>query len=107
MAIKHASAGEMIDLNAFGENRTTAVVKEKTFEVIRMIVSAGKPVPPHKVDGPITVQCISGQCKFFVGDEPREMSPGGWLYVEGGVVHALESESEAVMLVTILFKQNS
>lgn len=107
MAIKHASAGDLIDLGTFGGDRTTAVVKEQTFEVIRVVVSPGKPFPPHKVDGPITVQCLSGRCTFFIDDQPQEMSPGSWLHLAGGSMHALESDEGAVMLVTILFKPES
>lgn len=105
MAHAHAAPGEVIDLNVFGATKSTAVVKEESFEVIRIVVESGKPIPPHKVDGPITVQCLSGTCTFFVGEEPRTLTPGSWLFLAGGTKHALESESTAILLVTILFKK--
>ena len=46
-----------------------------------------------------------GKLPFFVGDEPRQMSAGSWLYIEGGAMHALESDNKAVMLVAILFNK--
>ena len=103
MAVEHAEPGTVIDLNSFGGTASTAVVKEKEFEAIRVYLSPGKKIPPHKVDGPITVHCLSGRCTFFVGDEPRELVPGSWLYLEGGAMHALETEEACAVLVTILF----
>ncbi|QDS97573.1 cupin domain-containing protein [Adhaeretor mobilis] len=105
MAHEHAQPGVVLDLNTFGGSTSTAVVKEKNFEVIRIVVEAGKPIPPHKVEGPITVQCLSGRCTFFVGEEPRELVSGSWLYLTGGTIHALESEENAILLVSILFNR--
>jgi quercetin dioxygenase-like cupin family protein len=104
MAHEHAEPGTVIDLNTFGETASTAVVKEKKFEAIRVYLSPGKTIPPHKVDGPITVHCLSGRCTFFVEDAPRALAPGSWLYLEGGAMHSLEAEEECVVLVTILFE---
>ena len=103
MAIEHAEHGKVIDLNTFGGTASTAVVKEKEFEAIRVYLGPGKKIPPHKVDGPITVHCLSGHCTFFVEDEPRALCPGSWLFLEGGTMHALEAEEECAVLVTILF----
>ena len=105
MAHEHAKPGTVIDLNIFGENKSAALVKETKFEVMRMIVEAGKSIPPHKTNGPITVQCLRGKCKFFVGEEPRELVPGCWLYLAGGTMHAIEADETTVLLVTILFEK--
>lgn len=106
MAHEHAEPGVVIDLNTFGETMTTALVKEREFEAIRLYLEAGKSIPPHKVDGPITVHCLSGRCTFFVNQEPRELVPGSWLYLQGGAMHALEAEETCTLLVTILFKKS-
>ena len=70
-----------------------------------MIVEAGKSIPPHKTNGPITVQCLRGNRKFFVGEEPRELVPGSWLCMAGGTMHAVEAEETTILLVTILFEK--
>ncbi len=80
MAIEHAALGEVIDLKTFGpedtDTHTVAIVKTDKFEAIRLFAPAGSTVPPHKVDGPITVQCLRGDAVFFVGTEPREVRGG-------------------------------
>jgi len=103
MAQEHAEPGVVIDLNTFGERQSTAVVKEEKFEAIRIYLDPGRKIPPHKVDGPITVQCLSGKCTFYVEDEPRKLEPGSWLYLEGGAMHSLEAEERCALLVTIVF----
>ncbi len=102
MGHEHAKPGVVIDLNVFGENKSTALVKESKFEVIRMVVEAGKSIPPHKVDGPISVQCLVGECTFFVEQEPRKLFPGSWLYLPADTIHSIESKEKTILLVTIL-----
>ena len=104
MTIEHAEHGRVIDLNKFGETMSTALVKEEKFEAIRLYLDPGKKIPPHRVDGPITVHCLSGSCTFFVEDEPRALVSGSLLYLEGGTIHSLEAEETCTVLVTILFE---
>jgi quercetin dioxygenase-like cupin family protein len=40
--------------------RTTAIVKSSTFEAVRFIVPAGHKIPPHRLDGEITLFCTEG-----------------------------------------------
>ena len=107
MAIEHATPGEVIDLKTFGpentDTHTVALVKTEHFEVIRMFVRAWNTVPPHKLDGPITVQCLRGEARFVVGAEPQTIRAGEWLYLEGGELHSIEAISDCVLLVTIVF----
>jgi len=107
MAIEHAALGEVIDLRTFGpentDTHTVALVKTEHFEAIRLYARAGHTVPPHKVDGPVTVQCLRGEAMFFVGEDPKELDPGTWLHIEGGKVHSIEAKTDCVLLVTIIF----
>lgn len=107
MAIEHAAPGEVIDLQTYGpdgtDTRTVALVKTDFFETIRLFVRAGGTVPPHKVDGPITVHCLRGEANFLIESEPNKMGPGSWLHIEGGKMHAIEGKTDCVLLVTIVF----
>lgn len=107
MAIEHAVSGEVIDLNTFGpednDTHSVAIVKTDRFEAIRMCVYAGSTVPPHDVEGPITVQCLRGEGTFFVEDDPKAISAGSWLYLEGGKTHSIEAKTDLVLLVTLVF----
>ena len=106
MALDHAKPGQVVDLNTYGAPNvvSTVVVREKRFEAIRITLRPGKPIPPHKVDGPITVHCLSGRSTFFLDGKPRQLFPGSWLYLRGGTMHSLEAEEASVLIVTIMFQ---
>ena len=101
----HAEPGVVVDLHAFGLGKSMAVVKQHEFEVIRLVVRPGKPIPEHQVSGPITVQCLQGTCTFSTDSATQLLAPGAWLYLDGGTLHSVEANEEAVLLVTILFPQ--
>ena len=106
MAHEHASPGEVMNLLSFGETMSTALVKEREFESILLRLEPGRSIPQHKVDGPITVQCLSGKCAFSVDGAPREMVAGSWLYLRGGTLHALQANEPCALLVTIVFPRH-
>ncbi len=107
MAIPHAFPGAPVNLlpedESLTEVRTTALVKETNFEVIRMVIPKGKSIPNHKVDGPITVHCLKGLIAFTAEGETRELKAGHWLYLRGGASHALAAHEDSLILLTILF----
>ena len=67
MAIAHASPGEAIDVRPLGSRlrseKIVALFKSEHLEVIRLVLTAGKSLPPHKVPGEITVLCIEGRMR--------------------------------------------
>lgn len=107
MAIPHAFPGVPVNLRpedeSLSEVRTTALVKETNFEVIRMVIPQGKAIPSHKVDGPITVHCLEGSVAFTADGETRELTAGHWLYLRGGQDHALAAHADSLVLLTIMF----
>ena len=106
MGLQHLTSGQVINLQNVGgdlpENSTFALVKTPEMEVIRMVIPKGKKIPDHSVPGKISVQCISGQTRFFLGTQSRELKSGDWLFLEGGQSHALEAITDTALLVTIL-----
>jgi len=68
MAQPHAKPGHVVDLRPLGSQlrgaKTTALVKEKQFEAIRLIVHQGSEIPQHAVAGNIMLHCLEGQVIF-------------------------------------------
>jgi hypothetical protein len=65
MAIPHAKPGEVVDVRPLGEalatTATRVLVKTDDIEVIRLIVPAGREIPPHQAKGELIVQgCFHG-----------------------------------------------
>jgi quercetin dioxygenase-like cupin family protein len=106
MAISHATPGQAIDIGPLGPALSTTVtktlIKTDRLEVIRLAVPAGKEIPPHKVAGEITVQCLEGRVEFTALNETRELPAGQMCYLPGGEVHSLKGLADSSVLVTIL-----
>ena len=108
MAIHHAASAEVFDVRPLGEtlreSKTTVLVKTDTLEVIRIVLPAGKQLPPHRVDGEITVQCLEGRINFEADGTLHDLTQGRMLYLAGGATHALRGIDDSSVLVTILLR---
>lgn len=107
MALKHARAGEVVNLSPLAaglrEARTEAIVKSNSFEAVRLVVHAGRVIPPHKVPGQITLHCLEGRVEIGLNDTSLELGPNEWVYLDGGEPHAVRGIEDSSLLLTILF----
>lgn len=108
MAIHHAAPAEVFDVQPLGralnESKTRVLVKTDTLEVVRIVLPTGKQLPPHRVAGEITVQCLEGHLAFDVAGSEQELVAGQMLYLTGGATHALRGITDSSVLVTILLR---
>lgn len=106
MALSHAQPGQVIDLRPLGaglvDAKTHSIVKTHSLEVIRVVMEAGKTLPPHTVPGEITVQCLEGKVEFAIGETRHLLTSGSFVYLEGGSQHALHALENSSLLVTII-----
>ncbi len=111
MALPHAQPGQVIDLRpldaALLDAKTQTIVKTETLEIIRIVMAAGKTLPPHAVPGEITVQCLEGKVEFGVGEVKHQLTGGSFLYLEGGSEHSLHALETSSLLVTIVLTHRS
>ena len=111
MALHHAKPGEVVDLRPLGDGlrgaKTTAIVKSRTFEVVRLIVPAGAEISPHKVPGPITLHCLEGRAVLGLTSSEVELSAGEWLHLDGGASHSVRGVEDSSLLLTILFEKGA
>ncbi len=105
MAIPHAAPGQVVSVrplgNALSQSVTTTLFKSEHLEVIRLVIPAGKEIPPHQVAGEITVQCLEGEVEFRSGGESQALPAGQLLYLRGNEPHALRGVEDSTVLVTI------
>jgi quercetin dioxygenase-like cupin family protein len=109
MAIAHANPGMPVDLRAGeeapSEARTTALVKNDTFEAIRLVARKGHEMcHNHRVEGMITVHCLEGLISFTADGDTRELAAGHWLFLTPGVPHTMTALEDAVVLLTVMFR---
>ena len=107
MAQPHARSGEVIDLRPLGKNLpntpSTAIVKGKGFEAIRLVIPSGKAIPAHEVAVDIMLHCLEGRVALGLSGVERELAAGDWIFLEGGARHRLMGIEDSSLLLTILF----
>lgn len=105
MAIQHANSGDALDIRPLGTmlvaSQTMALFKSKNLEVMRLVLSTGKGMPLHSVEGDITMQCIEGSIAVVVDGQSKVLDAGQLMYLSGGVPHSLTAVADASVLVTI------
>jgi quercetin dioxygenase-like cupin family protein len=109
MAIQHAASGERVSVlpkaERANERQTVALFKTHELEVMRVVLAKGKSMPPHKVAGDITVQCLEGAICFNSDGTDQVLEAGDMLYLAGGVVHSLTGIEDACVLVHIVLRK--
>ena len=107
MALPHAQPNEPIDVRPLGPALSTAVstslVKSSQLQLMRLVLRAGERVPPHHVDGEITVHCLEGEIELGVDGQPIPLPAGSLMLVGAGVEHALHARADSSVLVTVVF----
>ena len=109
MAIAHATPGQFVDVqplgDQLGEARNFALFKTDELEVIRLVMPADKTMPPHKVKGEITIQCLEGEIELVIDGQPQRMKAGQLVWLEGDADHALKAIRNSSLLVTIVLRK--
>ena len=109
MALPHARSGQIIDISPLGSGLrsavSTALFKAEDLEVMRLVLLSGKGIPPHKVAGEVTIQCIEGVVEVS-SDEVQTLEAGKMMYLRGDEVHSLRAVEDASMLVTIFLDRS-
>lgn len=111
MATHHASSGELINLRPLGaplnDTQSTTLLHDEQLRVMRLVLPAGKELPEHAVDGPITMHCIEGVIDVIAQGSCKTMRTGDFMYLTGKVPHALRATEDASVLVTIVLEKPS
>ncbi len=106
MAILHASPGQAIDIRPGAGDpdggRTVALFKSRDMEVMRLVLPAGKSLPPHKVAREITIQCVSGALAVNTPTGRHELKAGQLLYLDREAMHDVQALEDVVALVTVV-----
>jgi quercetin dioxygenase-like cupin family protein len=87
---------------ALGAARSTTLLKSAGLELIRLVVPAGKEIPPHRAPGEIVVQCVEGHVAFHHDGRSIELCPGDVLHLCANEMHSLKGITDSSVLVTRL-----
>jgi quercetin dioxygenase-like cupin family protein len=105
MSQPHASSGQVIDLRPLGarvaESRTSAILKARQLELIRVVLPKGKAMPSHSAPGEISFLCVEGEIEFSTPDGAHRLRAGDLVHLQAGVPHELRANEDASALLTI------
>jgi len=87
---------------AVATEQSATLLKSDRLELIRLVIPAGKEIPPHRALGEITVQCIEGLVVFEHDGHELELHPGDLLHLCPQETHALKGIADSAVLVTRL-----
>lgn len=108
MALPHAHPGQPVDVRPLGarlaQAQTVALFKSADLAVMRLVLRAGRSLPPHSVPGEITVQCIEGCIDVTVDGRSHVLQAGQLLYLAGGVTHGVTAVQDSSALVTVALR---
>jgi quercetin dioxygenase-like cupin family protein len=109
MAIPHAHSGQPIDVRPLGSRlhseKTIALFRSDELEVMRVVLLAGKSLPPHKVPGEITIQCVEGRIDVTVEGQSHVLGAGQLLFLSGHELHGVVALEDSSALVTIVLRK--
>jgi quercetin dioxygenase-like cupin family protein len=106
MSLPHAHSGDVISVRPFG-NRikqaiSSALVSNDRVEVMRLVMEAGKIIPPHELPGEVTIQCLEGVVELDTSDKTQTLEEGDMVYLEGGEARSLRALMDSSVLMTLL-----
>jgi quercetin dioxygenase-like cupin family protein len=110
MAMMHAESGEVVDVmplqDLLPDTKTCALIKSENFEVIRMVMLAGKAIAEHRAKGEVIVQCLEGMVVFNIAGKSVTIRGGHLIYLETGQPHSLKAVENSSLLLTMLLYHN-
>lgn len=111
MALMHLQPGQSADLAPFGtevvHQRTAALFKSRDLEVIRLVLQTGQSLPPHAVDGDITIQCIEGRLEITLSEDRIVLESNQMIFLNGRQRHGVLALQPSSALVTIALMAKS
>lgn len=78
------------------------LVKEGALRITLIALAAGGEIPTHRAEGPISVQVLHGRMQFEVSGKRHQLVAGDLLVVNANVEHAVQSDSGATFLLTVV-----
>ncbi len=106
MALPHAASGDIVNLRPLAsrveDTPSSAFIRDAHIEVLRLVLPAGREVPEHAVEGPITLHCLEGLLEVRAHGADRPLRASELMYLAGGVRHALRAIEDTSALLTVV-----
>jgi quercetin dioxygenase-like cupin family protein len=109
MALEHAKPLEVINIHPLGEAlRNTlshSLLKTPKLQLMRVVLTAGEAMPPHHIEGEVSILCIEGLVIVRAPGRSCNLAPGQLMVLPPGEPHSVLAEDDSSLLVTLLLHQ--
>ena len=85
--------------------RSTVLFKADDLEVIRVVLRHGQSLPPHRVPGSVSLQCLEGRLEVMIGQTVHELSAKQLIHLPANMPHAVRALEDSSALVSIVLCQ--
>ncbi|MEX2488367.1 MAG: cupin domain-containing protein [Pseudomonadales bacterium] len=110
MAIHHAEAGELVDINDWppdvSSDQSHTIIINDDVELGRLVLPKGKEIPDHSIASPILIQCVEGTVEIRTQRARQSISAGQLIYLKADDPHSLTALDDAIVLLTIIFRRS-
>ena len=83
-----------------GDRNAVTVVKTPNLGVVLTAVKKGAKLCGHEVDGPITIQVLSGAVRFGLGVEAKTLRDGTVIALDRAIPHVIEALENSALILT-------
>ena len=85
-----------------GKRNSITVVKSSSLSIVLIAIPRGANLCGHQVEGPITLQVVSGTIQFGIAGEPRKLTAGSVIALDKAIPHDIEALEDSDLLLTIV-----
>jgi quercetin dioxygenase-like cupin family protein len=109
MALEHAQPLDVISVSPLGaqlrQTKSHSLLKTEKLQLMRVVLPAGESMPPHHVNGEVSIQCLEGRVVVTSRTRDCRLEQGQLVVLPAGEPHAVKGEKDASLLVTLLLHQ--
>ena len=85
-----------------GSRNSVTVVKTDNLSIVLTAIKKEATLCGHEVDGPITLQVISGAVKFGVPGKPLTLTAGTVIALDKAIPHDIQALEDSELMLTIV-----
>jgi len=84
-----------------GSCRTTVVQQSGGLRIVRLVMMAGRELPPHTAPGDASLICIEGRLAVTIEGRSVQLSAGQLMCFAAGQSHAVKAVEDSSALLTV------
>jgi quercetin dioxygenase-like cupin family protein len=85
-----------------GDRNAVTVLKTPNLSVVLTVIKKGAKLCGHEVDGPITIQVLSGAVRFGLAADSKTLRDGTVIALDKAVPHEIEALENSGLMLTIV-----